>query len=93
VEQESLNNLLRSEDLRILKRIVDARINSALVDGIEAAYESDETNSYADKAADKVDSAKRYRHCLEVIAELQAADKHHEIKIITSPKPPIKPTT
>jgi hypothetical protein len=87
-DQQELNALLRLPGMSIFRRVVEAKANFVLAQAVESAYQSNAGDALVTQAQKKIDDAKRYRICLEVIDELKADQEHTEVRISTiKPKP------
>lgn len=71
-----------SESYRLLKRIIDAKAIVLELEAVGDVGQSGEYLKYSDLALGKIKTAREYRDCLKVLAELESGSGHQTIKQI-----------
>jgi hypothetical protein len=92
-QQQALKELLSGPVFRTLKSVVESKADTILASAVESAYVANQGDAMLLQADKQVQEAVRYRHCLEVLAELQKEEKDFtEVRINTSKPKPTNPT-
>lgn len=79
--QDSLNKFLSSETYQILRQVIEAKGQALLVESVNLAFESKNSDKKAVLSQNAIEDARRYNAALEVLEEIRQAEKHSTVNL------------